>query len=466
MYSISVETVCRIVGGQAQAIPDLQAAITGCVIDSREVQAGDLFFALPGSQVHGLQFAETAIQQGAVCVVVEEVHAELSPVPSIVVPDVVDALTALGRQNRLQSDALIVAVTGSVGKTTTRSMIAHVLASTHTGIQSPRNFNNHLGVPLSLLEIEPGDEFAAIEVGASGPGEVARLAHTTAPEFAVITRIAPAHLQQFESLQAVANEKLKLIESLSKDGVAFLNADDPLVAGMRRSTKARVVTFGRSAEADVRVTDLQTDGRELQICVDGQTYHVPVGGRHFETSIAAAVAVGLEVGLNPTAIAEGLSCYQPVEGRCVESQIGPWRVIDDSYNSSPASVTAAVELLEAQTDCRHRVLIFGDMLDLGEQASDLHFGVGARLAASSIDHVLAIGEYSSDLAEGFLSSGGSINRLSLFSDWQTLYDIAEVLLSHNDAVLIKGSRGMRMERVLRHLSDLAAEPPAEIAIAA
>lgn len=458
MYSLSIEQVCRIVGGRAQGIANLQATITGCVIDSREVQPGDLFFALPGTQAHGLQFAEAAVEDGACCVVVEDDCAPLCPVPCIVVPDVLNALAALGRHNRLQSDALLVAVTGSVGKTTTRSMIAHVLASTHTGIQSPRNFNNHLGVPLSLLEIEPGDEFAAIEVGASGPGEIARLAHIAAPEFAVITRVTPAHLQEFESLQAVASEKRKLIESLSRDGVAFLNADDPLVAGMRRSTKARVVTFGRSDDADVRVTDVQTDGRSLQVTIDDFTYCLPVGGTHFVTSVAAAVAIGLEIGIPPESIREGLSCFRAMAGRCAIETAGSWTVIDDTYNSSPASIAAAVELLEAQSHSHHRLLVLGDMLDLGDQSPDLHFGVGARLANSSLDHILMIGEYTDDLADGFFSSGGSLNRLSLFHDWSTLCAMLDLLISDGDAILVKGSRGTYMERAVDYLQQIALQP--------
>ena len=459
MHPQTIQQICKVVNGRPVGEMDLNAIVDGCVIDSREVQDGDLFFALNGTHSHGVTFVADAIRNGAAACLVDESESASCDSPHIVVPDCEQALSMLARHNRRSTDALVVGVTGSVGKTTTRGMIAQVLASTHVGIQSPRNFNNHLGVPLSLLEIEEDDEFAVIEVGASNPGETRPLSQMVHPEFSVVTRVAPAHLRGFESLQAVASDKQELVRALSSDGVAFLNADDLLVSLMASETKGRVVTFGHSTDADIRITDVIVQDRILRVTVDGHQYDVPVCGRHLATSVAAAVAIGLEVGISPAVINDGLQRFQPEPGRSVVQTIGPWTVIDDSYNANPASVAAGIQTVEEYTSGRHRIVVLGDMLDLGEQAPDLHFGIGARLASSSVDHVALIGDFAADVVDGFLTSGGDINRISEFSDHSLLLTMLDCIAGDDDVILVKGSRGAAMERVVEQLQTLHAPSP-------
>jgi UDP-N-acetylmuramoyl-tripeptide--D-alanyl-D-alanine ligase len=461
MHPLTVKHVCEIVDGTICGEVNVAATADGCVIDSRHVQQGDVFIALSGTQTHGVEYCTAALRDGAVVVIVEESVADACLTPHISVADAELALARLGWQNRQSSDALVVAVTGSVGKTTARRMIAAMLESVHTGIQSPRNFNNHLGVPISLLELQSGDEFAVIEVGSSAPGEVEMLASVARPDFAVVTTVSPAHLDELTSLKAVQQEKQALVESLSTDGVAFLNIDDPLVAEMQKSASGRVVTFGTAESAEVRATAVVTSDESLRLTVDGDEYTVRACGRHNVTNVLAAIAIGLEVGIAPEQINAGLATYEPEAGRCCLLQIGAWTVIDDTYNASPAAVNATIRTAEDFQHCRHRVLVLNDMLDLGDQAADLHYGMGAALAASTLDHIAVTGNFAGDVVDGFLASGGALNRISCFASLTTLTAMLDCLLCDNDLVLVKGSRATRMEQVVESLRQLALTDVAE-----
>ena len=454
MHTLTVEQLLSLTSGTAVGNVDPAAVIEGCVIDSRQIQSGDAFFALAGSQVHGVTFAQNAVNAGASVVVVDEAASGNCSTAHVSVPDAEYALAQIANHNRQTSDALVVGVTGSVGKTTARRMITAVLETTHVGIQSPLNFNNQLGVPLSLLELQDGDEFAVIEVGTSGPGEIEFLSSVVRPDMAVLTRIAPAHLAGLESLSEIQKEKFQLLKALGPDGVAFLNADDPLVLQLAAKLNRSVVTFGTNEAADVRATSVTMDGNELVVEVNGVTYQVPVFGRHHVTNVLAAIAVGLEVGVSPSQIQLGLARYKPQAGRCVASEVASWTVIDDTYNSSPASVAGAIKALAEFDNCNRRVIVLSDMLDLGDQSPMLHYGVGAALAASSIDHVLVTGEFAADVVEGFITSGGYVGRISQFGDSTTLCTMLDIILGEGDAVLVKGSRATRMEHVVQFLQDV------------
>lgn len=454
MYPLTVKQICELTDGICKGRVKQSAAVDGCVIDSRDVQKGDAFFGLDGTKQHGAKFATEALTAGADVVIVDETASEKCRSPHICVPDAEIALAQLAQQNRRISEALVIGVTGSVGKTTSRCMITAVLETVYTGIQSPRNFNNHLGVPLSLLELQDGDEFAVIEIGASRPGEVAALASIAEPEFAVVTRVTPAHLGGFGSLQAVQKAKQELVQSLSPDSTAFLNIDDPLVAEMATTCRCRVITFGTGEAADIRATTVTPTDETLTVVVDSSEYTVPVCGRHHITSVLAAIAVGLETGIAPDQINAGLQRFVAPSSRCTVSKIGTCTVIDDTYNSSPASVAAAIQTVEEFQNCRHRILALSDMLDLGEQAPDLHYGIGAALASSQIDHVAVTGQFAGDVVEGFLTSGGELSRISQFSDLQLMTTMLDIVVSDNDVLLVKGSRSTQMERLISALRTI------------
>lgn len=453
MFDLTVEQFLALTDGTVVGRIDPNAVIRGCVIDSRLVEPGDLFFGLGGGKQHGADFSAVALKQQATAVVVGRVDAERCSTPHIVVGDAEYALAQVANHNRRQSDALVVGVTGSVGKTTTRRMLSSVFESAHTGIQSPRNFNNQLGVPLSLLELQAGDEFAMIEVGASEPGEIEFLASVVQPDMAVLTRIAPSHLSRMQSLKVIQEEKAQLLKALRPDGIAFLNADDRLVIELAKQLDCEIVTFGTSNDADIYAKGVESNGHTVAAEVNGVRFEVSAFGSHHLTSILAAIAVGQTVGLSDDQIQSGLQTYVPQSGRCEILQTPANTVINDSYNSSPASVAAAMTALEECRDGHRRVIVLGDMLDLGEQSAELHYGVGVLLADSKIDHVVVTGQYSEDLVEGFRSNSGSLNRISQFNDLETLRAILPCLVSDDDAVLVKGSRGARMERVVEMLAQ-------------
>jgi len=459
MFPRTVEQLCRLTGGIAAGDAPLSAIIDDVTIDSRLARDGSAFVALQGSQVHGFDFAEDAVARGAAVVVVDGELAAASNVPRVLVPDAAHALAQIAGHNRRQSEALTIGVTGSVGKTTTRRMICCVLESAFQGIQSPGNFNNHLGVPLSLLRLSAADEFAVIEMAASAPGEIAELARIAQPDFAVVTRVAPAHLDGFGSLKSVQQTKAELVTSLRSGGVAFLNADDAMVREMAEFNKARVVLYGEADDADVRAESVRVENQSLSVVVNAETFTAPVCGRHHLTSLLAAIAVGRELGLTTDQINAGLSRYVPEAGRCGVLTIGSWTVIDDTYNASPASVAAAADVLRNWSTTNRRLLILGDMLELGDQAEEFHYSVGARLATSSIDHVLTFGRHAVYVAEGFLEAGGSLNGVSVFEDFSTLLSMLDCLLSPGDVILVKGSRRLRMECVIAEMRDSLEQRP-------
>lgn len=455
MYPISLQDFVNLTQATAASGVSLSSLCDGAVINSRDAREGDLFFALQGKNCHGLDFATAATADGAEAIVTEDIDGVEDVHNAIIVPDVEIALAELAHYNRRSSDALIIGVTGTVGKTTTRRLLSSVLETGFTGIQSPNNFNNHLGVPLSLLELQDGDEFGVIEIATSIAGDIQALSAITRPEMAVVTRVTPVHFTGFASLKAVQQEKQQLVASLDSDGIAFLNADDPLVMQMADVCACKVITYGFSEQADVRITDFEQLADGIHLTVNGVDYEIPVMGRHLASNVAAAVAVGLEVGLTSDQVADGLRRFQNMPGRQQLQQIGDWSVIDDSYNSSPASVVAAIDCVESYEQANHRVMILNDMLDLGDQSQDLHFGIGATLATSDVEHIVALGQFGPDLVEGFQSSGGHQSRISIFQNIDHFMSMADCLLSPGDAVLVKGSRGTQMEQVVKRLTALA-----------
>lgn len=454
MYPISLQDFIKLTQATAGSSVRQSTLCDGAVIDSRDAREGDLFFALQGANCHGLDFAAAATADGAEAVVTEDIDGVEDVSNRIVVDDVEIALAELAHYNRRRSDALIIGVTGTVGKTTTRRLLTEVLSTGFTGIQSPNNFNNHLGVPLSLLELQDGDEFGVIEIATSTSGDIEALSAITCPEMAIVTRVTPVHLSGFSSLKAVQQEKQKLVASLDEDGTAFLNADDRLVMEMSESCRGQVITFGFSEEANVRITEFSQQPNGMTLTVNGHEYEVPLIGKQLATNVAAAIAVGLEVGLTCDQIAEGLTRFHNLQGRQQLQSIGDWSVVDDTYNSSPASVAAAIDCVHSFNHAAHRVMILNDMLDLGDQSCDLHFGIGASLANSDVDHVVVLGQFAPDVIEGFQSAGGHVSRISEFQRIDQMMPVLDCLLSPGDVVLVKGSRGTRMERVVQRLEQL------------
>lgn len=450
MFARTIQQCCEITESRIQGDVPYDLVVRDVSIDSRQAGEETLFFALPGARTHGIEFAAEATRNGAVVITDEEAAAHWDG-PLIVAEDPQLALHQLALSNRCQSDALVVGITGSVGKTTTRRLMTSVLSAVHEGVQSPANYNNELGVPLSVLEIEDDIEFASIELGARQPGDLRFLCQIAEPEFGVVTRIVPSHLASFESIDEITATKRELVESLGGDGIAFLNADDPRVLSMRNSTDARVVTYGQADDADVRYHLTDMSNTQLVVRLGTVDYRVPVCGAHYVDAIGASLAVAEELGLSANEVQEGIDQFKAAPGRTALQVVNGIEVIDDTYNANPASVQAAIRLLSDWRTGGHRVLVLGDMLDLGERADELHYAMGILMARAGIDHAVAYGRHANDVADGFVSSGGNLSRISVFEDEATLLAVLNCLVSSGDALLVKGSRGMAMERIVAGL---------------
>lgn len=420
--------------------------IIGAAIDSRRLQPGELFVALPGSRVDGHGYVSAARRAGAAAALVERAMPE--PLPQWVVPDARRALAALGRWVRGQcSETRIVAVTGSNGKTTVKEMLAAILVRSGETLASPGNYNNELGVPLTLCRLQRRHRYAVLELGASAPGDIRRLTQWACPSIGIITNTAPAHLEGFGSVAGVAHAKGELFEALPADGIAVINIDEPYAALWRQlAGPTRCLSYGFSQHAAVQAS-LAVDGR-LELHWDDRVLSVRLRlpGRHNQRNALASAAAALALEVPSSAIRAGLEAMRPVPGRlCWRKGIGSACILDDTYNANPASLAAALRVLAEHSG--HRWLALGDMAELGGAARRLHRRAGWLARAGGVERLFAIGELAAETASGF---GAGAER---FADRERLIEAVSSELRPDIAVLIKGSRSAGMDRVADRLAS-------------
>jgi UDP-N-acetylmuramoyl-tripeptide--D-alanyl-D-alanine ligase len=425
------------------------APLRGVSIDSRRIQPGNLFIALSGERVDGHDYVAQAAKSGAVAVAVErDIDA---PISRLVVDDAKVALGRLGAAWRGQFDVPLVGITGSNGKTTVKEMVASIAAQVGEPLATRGNLNNELGVPLTLCELDQRHRSAIVEMGANHIGEIAYLASLAKPLVGIVTQCAPAHLEGFGSIEGVAQGKGELFTSLPTHGCAVINADDDYANFWKGLTTAnRTLTFGLDNAADVTGEwSYGPRGIELHIvCPQGHIRaDLSLLGRHNVLNALAATAGACALGFNARAISRGLSNMRPVPGRlALTTRADGLRVIDDSYNANPTSTGAAINVLSGFEG--HRCLVLGDMAELGTSSVDLHREVGALAAQSGIERLYTTGKTSRAAALAFGSGAqhfDSCEKLSAFLRGD---------VDSGAVILVKGSRSMRMERVV---SALAAE---------
>jgi UDP-N-acetylmuramoyl-tripeptide--D-alanyl-D-alanine ligase len=451
MSPFSVQEIVRATQG-ALVTGDLGVSVTGVSIDSRSIGVGEAFFAIRGHRLDGHAFLGDAAARGAACFVVHALPDSIPPtVPVILVEETTRALGQLAAAYRARFTLPVAAVTGSNGKTTTKEMIASVFSTRWRTLKPEGSFNNQWGVPLTLLELTPEHEALVVEVGANQPGEIAYLAGLARPTVAAVTIVAGAHTEFFGSLDGVRQEKAALVRAVGADGHVALNADDPRVLGMAGETAAHVVTYGRSATAQVRAEgDVVDDG-------SGVAFTLATGGRrtsvrlafagvHNVTNALAAAAVGVAVGLDLDAIAAGLERARPVKGRCVWREAGAVWLLDDTYNAaSLESVRAAYAAVAARARTGRLVVVLGDMLELGDATERAHRAIGRDAATLGADVFVGMGRASAAAVDEARAAGvPETYATTTFED--TVAHLLKRVVA-GDVVLVKGSRGMRMERV-------------------
>ena len=422
-------------------------------IDTREIAAGQVFWALRGPRRDGAAFVDAAFARGAAGAVV----ATDVDVPDdrwiIRVQDTQEALWQAAAWCRQRFCGMPIAVTGSVGKTTTRQMIHTVLGTRLQGSASPRNYNNHIGVPLSLLQTEPEHDYAVLELGASRRGEIASLAGLSAPRLGVITQIGEAHLAGFGNRRAIAQSKAELLAALPSDGHAVL-ADDPWLRAVADNCAAPITWVGANANCDVRATDIETAPGLLTFRVSGCPFQVPVWGRHHLTAALCAVAVGRLLGFDLDEMSAAIRDFRPVAMRCEVLEIRGATVINDTYNANPTAMQAALELVRDLEGQGRRIVVLGDMGELGEQSSRLHWELGRKaIVIAGADMLIACGQFARYVTAGARSAGLAKSRaIPCDTIDQTLPYLGQAMLP-GDIVLVKGSRTVGMERIIKALNQ-------------
>jgi len=430
---------------------DHKAIAQGYSIDSRTVQPGEFFFAVKGERLDGHDFVQQALEEGAVAAVVRKDQlARYAVKPGLLaVDDTLVALQTLAAAVRRLWGKPLVGVTGSTGKTTTKEAIAHVLSARFRVLKSEGNFNNQFGLPLMLLKIEPGHEAAVIEMGMSHRGEIAALAKIAQPEIGVVTNVAPVHLEFFKSVAEIARAKYELIESLPAGGTAILNADDEYVSQFGRDFHGKVVLYGLHSTADVRAENIEPRGAA------GSAFDVVAGGRRERATLClvgahniynalAAVAVGLERGLSLSDAAGALATLVPADKRGTVVQLGNITIINDCYNSNPTALDAMVDAL-AGMPAKRRIVVAGEMLELGPAGEELHRRAGQHLAEKKIDVLVGV----RGLAQQMVEAAGKAGMRAEFV--ATPEEAGEWLARETrdgDVVLLKASRGVKLERAL------------------
>lgn len=430
----------------------------GYSIDSRTIEAGELFFAVKGARFDGHDFVSAAMARGAVGAAIsrdklDAVRAAGAAGPLLVVEDPLKALQQLAAVVRRQWGRRLVGITGSAGKTTTKEAVAKVLSAKFSVLKSLGNLNNEYGLPLQLLKLEPWHEAAVIEMGMSHAGEIAALAHIAAPNWGVVTNVGSAHAQNFaDGVTGIARAKYELVEALPAQGVAFLNCDDPRVSQFGRDFRGKAVYFGRGPCADPRADSVESigaDGQKVEVRAGEQrgTLHLRLLGEHNVSNAMAAIAVGVEAGIPLLDCCAALAELAPEDKRGQVLVVRGATVINDCYNSNPEALKAMIGTLAKMPVAAggRRILVAGAMLELGPQSTALHAECGRAAAKAGIDLIAGVSGDAKSLAE---EAGEAGAKAAFFETPEKAGEWLRTSAKTGDVVLLKGSRGVRLERAL------------------
>jgi UDP-N-acetylmuramoyl-tripeptide--D-alanyl-D-alanine ligase len=480
---LTLENVIRALGGRTRIQAGLADQVSDVTADSRLARAGSLFVALPGEQVDGHRYVADALARGAIAAIVERdvdcetvldlrdpmraAEGRALPLPVCIrVDDSLAALQQVASWWRAQFDVRVIGITGSIGKTTTKELIASVLAQRYLVLKSEGNYNNEIGLPLTLLQLNGGHERVVLEMGTYGPGEITLLTDIARPQVGVVTNVGPVHLERMGTVERIAEAKSELLRALPADGTAILNADDERVRSMAGVTQAHVFSYGLSSASDLWADEVESHGLEGVSLTfhDARSRgrdqaihaHIPLVGRHSVYTALRAAAVGLVEGLSWDEILRGLGAAEPLR-LVVVPGIHESTLLDDTYNSSPDSAVAALDLL-AELEGR-KIGVLGDMLELGAHEAEGHCRVGRR-ATDVVSILVTVGERGRLIGKSAIEHGMMPESVIHVADNVAAVARLRELIHRGDVVLIKGSRGMAMEEIVHALACSSAEADA------
>jgi UDP-N-acetylmuramoyl-tripeptide--D-alanyl-D-alanine ligase len=440
---------------------DRGAFIGGISIDSRTLHPGDLFFAIRGDVNDGHKYIPSAISKGALGAVVDAAYEIPENYPSdrilIRVIDTHQALKDLAAEVRRQWAGSLVAITGSMGKTTTKDFAAILLQAKYNVYRSPGNYNNLFGLPLAIFKLTSDDHIGIFEMGMSAEGEIAEMCRIAEPSVGIITNIAPVHLATLGTIEKIAKAKEELVEALPANGTLIFNADDELTQSLAANFRGEKIPFGTSERAVVRAEDIVVAGiheTRFRLCGPGISVRavIPVAGVHFVMNVLPAISLGLHFDLNAKQIVEGLGDLRqvPMRGQILPFKEG-FTVIDDSYNSNPQALKNMIQLLAKLPSFKRRILVAGEMLELGPESRRLHRECGAWAEACGIDVVVAVQGFAKEIVEGAMEAGASSSKVYFFTEINPAIDFISRQVQAGDLILIKGSRGIRLEKMVQAL---------------
>jgi UDP-N-acetylmuramoyl-tripeptide--D-alanyl-D-alanine ligase len=459
-------TLSEVIGAiEGRPATDLgPASVCGVSTDSRTIRTGELFFAIPGERFDGHAFAAEALARGAAAAVIAAgreaaVRAAVQPrgangllPPLIAVDDTVTALGRLGAFHRRLLRCPVIAIVGSNGKTTTKAMVHHLLSERRQGRSSPKSFNNALGVPLTLLSAEATDEYLVVEIGTNAPGEVAQLAQLAQPDMVVLTGVGEEHLERLGDLDGVAAEECSILRLLRPGGFAAVNIDSPQVRPHLPVPGVTVTTFGWAEDADLRVSAARYDAPWLHFELNGRFgYRLRLPGRHNASNAAGAVAVARRIGLEHAELAARLESFVAPPMRNELLEVGGVTIINDAYNANPRSAVAAFESLAAMPARGRRIVVFGEMRELGPRSAELHREVAERLAETRVDHVFLVGPAGAWMRAALGEATLFRPAVECCDDVERCGERLAELLRGGDVVLLKGSRAVGLERLIEPL---------------
>ena len=447
MHGMSIERAARACAGKVCGVDDLKRELSTIVIDSRAVQPGDLFVAYRGERVDGHDYISAAIERGAACCLAERLPEGVSG-PVLLVEDVQRAVEQIAADYRKDLTLPVIGITGSVGKTTAKEMVAAVLSQRFRVLKTEGNLNNQIGVPMTVSRIEPWHEAAVVEMGISGFGEMRLLSSIARPDLAVFTVIGHAHLEFLQDLDGVLRAKTEMLENMPENAAIVVNGDDEKLKAF--SCRQKKLTVGLGPDCAMRAEEicLEQGATSFTLVYEGERVplRVPAFGQHLVYAALEGAAVGRQLGLSWDEIAAGVADYQVVGRRGAVTVNGGITLIDDSYNANPDSVKSSIDTLKRMPG-RH-VCILGDMLELGEGSEEMHRDVGRYAAEQGMDAVFAVGQYASAVCEG----AGAIAKA--FDSRDALIAALPRLVRCGDSVLVQASRGMRFETVAEALKAL------------